>query len=95
MFIVVSYILQFLGGWEGANKLAAGAASTNTVMYQTMIMSAASAASRKTNSMGPSFRGALDGDSAEDNGARCTSLELGPLDLVPLVAALAADLSTA
>ena len=61
-----------------------------------MIKSTAGAASRKTESMGPRSREALGRRLGEwTTATRGASLDLGPLDLVFLEAALAADLITA
>ena len=49
---------------ESVNKSAASAASLDSVEFQAVIKSAASAASRKTKSWGPSSRKASDGGSA-------------------------------
>ena len=81
-------------------KLAASAASPEGLQageldFQAVIKSAASAASPKTESRGPSSRGAPDGGSAGGRRPRGAPLELGPLDLVFGEAALAADLITA
>ena len=77
------------------NKSAASAASLDYVKFQAVIKSAAGAASRKPKSKGPRSRGApgrqLGKRPAAGQGA---SLDLGPLDLVFLEAALAADLIT-
>ena len=62
---------------------------------EAVIKSAASAASPKTKSRGPSSRGALDGGSAGGRRPRGAPLGLGSRDLVFEEAALAADLITA
>ena len=77
---------------EFASKSAASAGSPDSVNFQAVIKSAASATSRKPKSRGPSSRGALDSGSAGGRWPPGAPLELGPLDLVFLEAAQAADL---
>ena len=91
------------------NKSAASAASPDSVKFQAVIKSAASAASRKPKSKGPRSRGApgrivdggrwTTGDGQTTGNGRMTDqgapLDLGPLDLGFLEAAPAADLITA
>ena len=77
---------------KGAVKQsAASAASPDSVKFQAVIKSAASAASRKPKSRKDS-RGVQDGGSAGGRRPRGTPLELPSLDLGFLEAALAADL---
>ena len=83
-------------GKEAVNQSAASAASPDSVKFQAVIKSAASAASRKTKNQGPRSRGAH----RRRLGMRTTGLGWAPLDLGPcflvfLEAALAADLITA
>ena len=77
------------------NQSAASAASLDSVKFQAVIKSAASAASRKPKSREGSSRGVQDGASAAGRRPRGSPLELSSLDLDFLEAALAADLITA
>ena len=81
-----------IGAGKAVNKSAASAASPDSVKFQAMIKSAASAASSKPKSREGSSRGVQDGGSAGGRRPRGTPPELPSLDLGFLEAALAADL---
>ena len=85
-------IIGAIGAGKAVNKSAPSAASPDSVKFQAVIESAASAASRKPKSREGSSRGVQDGGSAGGRRPRGTPLELPSLDLGFLEAALAADL---
>ena len=80
---------------EAVNQSAASAASPDSVKFQAVIKSAASAASRKPKSREGSSRGVPRGRRPPAEPPFCTPLELSSLDLGFLEGVLAADLITA
>ena len=99
--IFLSFWFLICGRWGGqilrkktVNQSAASAASPDSVEFQAVIKSAATAAPRKPRSREGRSRGVQDGGSAGGRRPRGTPLELPSLDLGFLEAALAAGLIT-